>query len=181
MIRSNPRFDVAIEYPAARPISHNRSLIVKRMLERDYDYLIMIDGSDVIPQFNPLDLIELNKDVVGAPVPQWHKTDIYWVAVDKTKEGYLPIPPERRVGLQLVDAIGTGCICIRRNVLEHIKAPFENKWSEDGTMITTEDFYFCEKAKQAGFEIWIDWTKVCDHIKEVSLLSVLNLLGGGNE
>lgn len=181
IIRSDPRFDVTIEYPTEQPVDNNRNLIARRVIEGGYDFIVMIDGNDTIPQFNPLDLIELDKDIVGAAYPQWREGDIYWVAVDKVPNGYKPIPPERREGLQEIDAIGTGCICIKRKVLEHIKAPFERKWSEQGIQLLGQDFYFCEKAKLAGFEVWVDWTKVCDHLKTVSLLSILNLLGGGNE
>lgn len=181
VIRTDPRFMVTVEYPSERPVDNNRNLIVKQMLESENDFLIMIDGNDTIPMFNPLNLVVLDKDVVGAAYPQWREENIYWVALDKVSNGYKPIPPDRRVGLQQVDAVGTGCICIKRIVLEHVKAPFERKWSEDGVQLLGQDFYFCEKVKLAGFEVWVDWEKMCDHMKTVSLVSVLKLLGGGDE
>ncbi len=131
--------------------------------------------------FNPLNLVPLDKDIVGAAYPQWREGDIYWIALDKVIDGYKPIPPNRRIGLQPVDAVGTGCICIKRIVLEHVKAPFERKWSEKGIQLLGQDFYFCEKSKRAGFEVWVDWEKICDHMKTISLVSVLKLLGGGDE
>lgn len=177
VMRDDPRHLVDIEYPADQPVCNNRNSIVKRMLGGDYDYLIMIDGNDTVPMFNPLELVELGLDVVGGACPQWRDGDIYWIALDKVKGGYKPIVPERRVGLQQVDAIGTGCICIKREVLKRVKAPFMRKWSEDGIATLGGDFYFCEKVKAAGLEVWVDWSKICDHIKKVGLLSVLNLLG----
>jgi len=177
VMRIDQRFNISIDFPSERPVDNNRNLIVKKALKNKYDFLIMIDGNDTVPHFNPLDLVELDKDIVGGAYPQWREGDIYWLAVDKVKDGYMPIPPNRRGGVVEVDAIGTGCICIKRRVLEHIKAPFERKWSEDGIQLIGQDFYFCEKAKRAGFEVWVDWNKVCDHFKEIGLLSILNLLG----
>ena len=136
----------------------------------------MID-SDVVPHRSPLDLIELDKDIIAYPCPQWNERDLYWVVMDKDGGGYKPIPPERRHGLQRVDAIGTGCIMIKRNVLEQVRAPFSNKQAEDGTLDLGEDFYFCQKAAAAGFEVWCDWRAPCSHFKTLNLIDVLGLLG----
>lgn len=176
--RKNTKHNVRFETPAERPTSNNRNMIVKRMLDGNYDFLIMLDGNDTVPMFDLMEMVDLNLDVVGAAYPQWKENDIFWVACDKTDDGYKPIPPDRRKGILEVDAVGTGCICIKREVLEDVPAPFERKWSPEGIQLLGQDFYFCEKAKAEGYKVWVDWTRVCDHIKEVSLVSVLNLLGG---
>lgn len=175
-ITHDPRYQVKITYPSARPITNNRNRIAKQFLEGDWDYLLMID-SDIVPHSNPLDLIAHDKDITGCPCPQWNERDLYWVVMDKDGTGYKPIPPERRHGLRQVDAIGTGCILIRRNVLEAVRAPFNDKQAEDGTLDLGEDFYFCEKATEAGFEVWCDWRAPCSHFKTLDLIEVLGLLG----
>ena len=95
--------------------------------------------------------------------------------MDKVKDGYRQVPLEKRGGLQEYDAVGTGCIVIARRVLETIKEPCSPKW-ENGLMILGRDFYMCEKAKKVGFKVWAHWDYLCDHFKELSLLSVINLV-----
>ena len=172
----DPRYQVKITYPGDRPIANNRNKIVLKFLDGDWDYLLMLDD-DTVPHRNPLDLIEHDKDIIGYPYPQWNERDIYWLAMDQDGDGYKPIPPERRHGLQQVDALGTGCILIKRNVLEAVRAPFMRKWSEDGIAELGLDFYFCQKARDAGFEVWCDWRAPCSHFKNLDLIEVLGLLG----
>jgi len=172
----DPRYQVKITYPGDRPIANNRNKIVLKFLEGDWDYLLMLDD-DTVPHRNPLDLIEHDKDVIGYPYPQWNEGDIYWLAMDQDGDGYKPIPPARRYGLQQVDALGTGCILIKRSVLEAVRAPFMRKWSEDGIAELGLDFYFCQKAIEAGFEVWCDWRAPCSHFKTLDLIEVLGLLG----
>lgn len=173
----DPRYQVKITYPGDRPIANNRNKIVLKFLEGDWDYLLMLDD-DTVPHRSPLDLIDADKDIIGYPYPQWNEGDIYWLAMDQDGDGYKPIPPERRHGLQQVDAIGTGCILIKRKVLEEVRAPFMRKWSEDGIAELGLDFYFCQKAKDAGFEVWCDWRAPCSHFKTLDLIEVLGLLNG---
>lgn len=177
-ITHDPRYQIKIIYPSERPITNNRNKIVRDFIYGDWDYLLMID-SDVVSHRSPLDLIELDKDVVGYPCPQWNEGNIYWLAMDQDDDGYKSIQPERRHGLQRVDAIGTGCILIKRQVLEHVHAPFSDRLGEDGTLDLGEDFYFCQKAIEAGFEVWCDWRAPCSHFKELDLINVLELVTNG--
>ncbi|NCN41074.1 glycosyltransferase family 2 protein [bacterium] len=163
-----------ITWPNHKPTSNNRNKIVKAFLETDYHYLLMIDD-DVVPPPNLLDLIKLGKDIVAAPCPQWHENDIYWVVMDYVpeEEGYRQVGVDRRSGLEEVDAVGTGCILIKRKVLENIKAPFERKWDEDGIQALGHDFYFCQKAKEKGFEVYAHFDYPCRHYKRLDLIKVI--------
>ena len=75
------------------------------------------------------------------------------------------------IELLKVDVVGTGCILIRRNVLENIKSPFTVEFDKDGILLTGTDFAFCERAGKAGYEIFTTPQLVCDHIKDVGLLN----------
>jgi len=66
--------------------------------------------------------------------------------------------PEKDGSLVKVDAVGGGCLLIHREVLAKVPRPWFSA-REGGT----EDFYFCRKAKQAGFEIYGDMSVICDH------------------
>ena len=168
--------ETKIYMPQARPIDNNRNQIVKKFLEGTWDYLLMID-SDNPPKRNPLELVKLDKDVIACPTPQWNDEGggypLYFVAMDKVKEGYREHKEKR--GLQEVDAIGAGCILIARRVLEKVKAPFMRIWNEEGIADLGLDFNFCEKAKEQGFKIWAHYDYPCSHYKTIDLLKVFNL------
>ena len=177
-MEADPRANVTVCYPDHKPSENNRNWTVQEALRGGYDYLISIDD-DIIPLKNPIDLILLNLDVVGFACPVWNSADpsypIYFVGMDQVEGGYRE-HKERR-GLQRVDAVGSGCLVLSRAVMEAIKEPFVRKW-EEGFAVTGLDFYFCEKARAAGFAVYCHYDYIGDHIKEVSLLEVLNFKHG---
>lgn len=165
---------VKIVFHSERPSERNRNQVVKDFLNSDCDYLLKIDH-DTVPLRNPLGLIDLDKDIIGLPYPQIKGNDLGWLVMDKVKDGYKQTKKPRK-GLQEVDAVGSGCVLIHRRVLERVEEPFVRKW-KDGFPILGLDFYFCEKAKKAGFEVWTHWDYPCSHYKEVDLVWILKLLG----
>lgn len=66
------------------------------------------------------------------------------------------IPPET-TPLE-VDACGFGCVLMHRSILEKMKKPFFDIKND-----LSEDFYFCIKAKEAGFKLWADPSFECGH------------------
>jgi GT2 family glycosyltransferase len=177
IMKSDSRATVEVAYSDKRPSENNRNFTCQVALNEGYDYFITIDH-DIVPTKNPIDLALLGLDVVGFACPQWNMTDpsfpIYLVGMDKVDGGYEEHKDKN--GLQEVDAVGSGCLCINTKVLKEIKAPFVRKWDENGMSIVGLDFYFCEKAKEKGFKIYCHYDYLADHFKEVSLLSVLRLL-----
>lgn len=71
-----------------------------------------------------------------------------------------------RAPIVQIDRIGTGCVLIRRDVLEAIKQPcFEFLKRADGSTRQGEDYNFCDKVRAAGFTIWADLGNICEHYK----------------
>jgi hypothetical protein len=58
------------------------------------------------------------------------------------------------------DAVGFGCVLIRREVFEAIQYPYFEADPETGG---AEDFDFCEKARAAGYKIWADFSIQANH------------------
>lgn len=173
LLAQDERVETTIQHINIKPSENARNHCVQLMLNGGYDYLLTIDH-DTIPLSNPIDLIELGLDVVGFAVPQWNTSDpaypIYFVGMDRVAGGYNE--HKERDGLQEVDAVGSGCLLMSRKVLECVSEPFVRKW-RDGFAVTGLDFYFCEKAKEQGFKVYCHYNYIADHIKEISLLNVL--------
>ena len=161
------------------PTDANRNHIVNDMLAGDYDYLAMFD-SDTFPLVNPFGLLDYDKDVIGGVYFGWGEKGLrlhVYRQDPKSKEPlYLQYPIEARQGLMKVDAIGAGCIFIKRKVLEKIKNPFSYTYHDDGTLNLSDDTAFCHRCGQAGFEIYAHWDFVCSHYKIVDLFSVARLV-----
>jgi hypothetical protein len=167
----------------ANPIFANRNAISKRFLTTDCEFMMQLDN-DVIPLTNPAELVFANKDIIGMPakVRQAGRA-VNWVAYVKhpTEDGYGPVDFSRvdvTVDLLKVDAIGTGCIIIRRNVIEELSppkmmgGPFTIEMDEWGLSQFGTDFAFCRRAQKAGFEIYTTPQRTCEHIKEIGLLDI---------
>lgn len=175
------RYKVKIIYPTYNPFENNLHHIVNQFVEEGYDYWLNIDN-DNPPMNNPLDLIELDKDIIGLPTPVLHTDDsklgdspVYLNAYKLFSEelGYKAYTPTE--GLQQVDAIGTGCFIISKRVFENLemrKAPFQRIYNEDGTVERGNDIAFCERAKKQGFEIWTHYDYQCEHFNEVPLANL---------
>lgn len=176
------RYRVKVEYPAGKPYVHNLNNIVQRLLSGNFDFWLSIDH-DNPPMNNPLDLVELDKDIIGFPTPIWKPTiqEIYgrpWYfnayEYDGSNDMYHEHPIQK--GLQKVDAVGTGCFLIARRVFENLKmqkAPFSRRWNEQGLAVRGNDIAFCEKARRNGFEIWTHFDYPCDHYLEISMLDLI--------
>ena len=169
-------YDVAQLFRSSVPVSANRNGIVAEFLKTDCDFLLMID-SDTIPTQNPLDLIKHDKDIVSGATPVWKEGGYAWAVGRKAEDGsYNQYASEERKGLRQVDGVGASCLMVKRKVYETIKIPFMEKFNEIGERGLGEDLHFCERAIAAGFEVWCDWNMICDHAKEILLLSVIQAI-----
>jgi len=178
LLQCDQRYKLNIILPSHKPFENNLHHIVKDFMDGDYDYWLSMD-SDNPPMVNPLNLIELDKDIIGLPTPVWHfensgkkERPVVWNAYDYVpkNDAYREHTPQE--GLQEVDAIGTGCFIIARRVFENPemrKKPFERKLYPDGRVNKGNDISFCERAKAQGFKIYAHFDYPCDHFSELSL------------
>ena len=177
---SDRRFRVKVIRTTHNPYENNLHHILNDFMADPFDFWLNID-SDNPPINNPLDLVALDKDIIGLPTPVWHFTDekpgerpLYYNGYDSAKNAYKEHLPHE--GLQEVDAIGTGCFMIARRVFENEamrKAPFQRQWNEDGTVHKGNDISFCERARAQYFSIWCHYGYPCMHFNELELNEVV--------
>jgi len=159
------------------PIYNNRNYVVNYFQKfTKHTHLLFID-SDNIPLSNPLKMVELGLDVVGGVYPMWKGDHFEWSAMKIGQDGkYRMPPPEERNGVQEVDSIATGCMMIKREVLEAIKAPFNLILTEGGFNDLGDDYAFCKRVKEANFKVYANWDVICDHIKQVPLMTIVRAI-----
>lgn len=72
---------------------------------------------------------------------------------------------------------GGTTMLIRRDVLEKLKKPYQkHEYTEDYTdTVLSEDMYFSDKIREAGFDIWVDPEVICHHYHYMDLLAVFGI------
>lgn len=165
-------------------IDKARNGIALEALKQGADYLFFVDDDNPIPPDTLEKLLEDDKDVIIAPIlgrnPDeegryplcaFYKEEV--VADGKKLNLYRNVEKFRDEGyLHRIDAAGTGCMLIKRKVLEKMfkkygeymfefgdikfKKPIkvDGKKYERRTM--SEDCEFSERVTEEGFEIWLD-------------------------
>lgn len=151
---------------------------VRRMLEADHLQWVWIMGDD--HEFDPSTLLHLLDRDLDIVVPLVVRRQPPFIPVlFKEPEADTPLgqfPPYHwhqlpAGGLLSVHTAGSAGMLIRRHVMEELTDP----WFEMGKMgqdLTNEDTYFCQKAQQAGFNIYADLDVTMDHWTPVSFRPV---------
>ena len=178
-ITHNPNYLIKIDVTTSGDICNNRNYLTDRFLQTDSEWLIFID-SDIVPPMNLLDIIDNSKDIISAINFTWKDNELIPLIMKKEKMGYKLDQDiiNRKENSLRVDAVGLGCFIIKREVFKKINLPyFEFIYDKKGILINGEDFNFCEKAKKAGFDIWIDKRFITNHFNIVNLKAINNMLG----
>ncbi len=147
-------------------IIQNRNILIKRVLEKDYDYLLFLDTDVLAPERVIEKLVSHNKDIVSGVCPGRQKIKgrslIAPVIYDfADKEGYVkPIPINKILEDTFFEiaACGFGCCLIKKEVLQKINLRY-NKELGGG-----EDFPFCKDAREKGYKIFADTSIRCTHM-----------------
>lgn len=169
------RFPVIIQGCGSGPlISRSRNIVAERfMTHPEATHLLMTDVDVVFTPEDVQKLLDLDKPIVGglyfgytenpnAKVP---------IALGEDANAIKKIPK----GPAPVTAIGMGLTLIKREVFEAMPPdyrkdyPFSSGYWEDISHYAGEDFIFCARAKELGFETWLHPGARLGHIKSVVL------------
>lgn len=159
-------------------VHQNRNIAVKKALELEgWDRMLILDTDMTLPD-NLMERAEAWKSpIVGGNYFRRGNPNVSPIAgmFVNPDEGplYKAFEPKRMLkmldapGFYKADVLGTGCLGIRRDVLENWpqdKMPwFQALLTADGTEILTEDVEFCWACKQQGLQLLLDTTVQCGH------------------
>lgn len=177
-----------------------RNYMAQQTLLQGFDYLLMIDDDNPIEPDTLEKLLEDDKDIVGATIlsrnpnaegihdlcafySHEHKVG------DKTIKLYDSIVDFKEKGdLHKVDGLGTGCILIKRHVLEEMSKVYKHGIFEETAIdfeltningkdydrrTMSEDCEFSERAINCGFEVWIDERVTPIHLGRVEQIKYI--------
>lgn len=163
---NNKDYSVELGFVGAKRVEASRNIIAREFLKSECDYLLMID-EDNPPLRNPLELLKEGKDIIVFPTPIMYNKRVMW-NIERQD------PDKPLTGMEKVKSGGTGCILIKRKVLETMwEAPFDTEVDKFGVTTKGVDIKFCEDARANGFSVWTHWGYPCEHYKRINLLELL--------
>lgn len=184
---NDERYSVQYNLLTRKPVEVAYCEMAENVRKEGFDWWLNIDA-DNPPTKNPLDLIELDKDIIGCPTPIWRpqlfrESDegkpFSWNVMYYNKENDIHYEWSYPYGLQKVDALGMGCVLIAGRVFDNKDMqyqPFMREYEPSGKTHRGTDVAFCHKAKKNGFEVWAHFDYICKHYKEVELTEMLTMV-----
>jgi len=152
---SSKGYTVDLIFNSGSVLHRQRNNLVGSLLNnpnaKDHTHLIWIDSDMVFPANSLDDLINHDKDIVGVNYCARQGAPRFTAS----KDGKRFYTKPDSTGLEKVDILGFGLMCVKREVLEKMKYP----WCDFitlGDSVMGEDEYFCSKAANVGYEIFCD-------------------------
>jgi hypothetical protein len=183
-------------------IDKARNALAIEAVSKNFDYLFMVDDDNPIPPDTLEKMVEDDKDIVTAPIlgrnpdgnGNYKMCAFYSREIEANGSPlklYFNIDTFRDGGnLHRVDATGTGCLLVKRNVLETLLKKYDGEVFAFGDIkfdknvivdgksydrrTMSEDCEFSERATKEGFEIWLD-----DRIRPMHITN-FNMIKWGN-
>lgn len=138
-------------------ICRQREILVKDSLSFNPTHIMWFDSDMMFPPDLIEKLLAHDRDIVACNYPT-RSLPFKGVAYTKIGDWNSWIGNDiGETGVEIVEGVGMGCMLVKTNVYRNLERPwFEIKWMLEYGDHLGEDFYFCMKAREAGYEIAID-------------------------
>jgi hypothetical protein len=156
----NTKHDLNFYTAMGTLIFDQRNSIVETAIKDRCDYVMFIDGDMRFPKDALVRLLKHNKDIVGVnattrsePVKPTAKN---FKIEEDGKVNWYPIYSKGKKGIEIADGIGCGVVLVKIDVFKKMEMPYYFFETLQKKAVLGEDIYFCIKAKDAGFDTWVD-------------------------
>ena len=161
-------YEVKIYIEQSTVIDRARNVLAKRALADGCDYLMFIDADMILPPNTIDELIDMNLPIVSALYFTKGKPYLPVARIKKNEDDEDHKFLEDFEFNEIIKVAGTGfgCILIKAEVFQKIEYPyFKFEWKELNGKLqqVAEDLYFCDKARKAGYETYLNTGIVCGH------------------
>lgn len=164
------KYATLMAHKRATNIPTGRNEICERALETGAEYILMLDSDMAFPNHSLRQLLALDKDIVSALAVK--KDYPYEPVMGNKADSSKVLAPATLITsweegeLLKVDGVGTAFFLFKTSVLQKMKWPYFHhaRGDEcDGGSIGS-DMYFCFKAGEAGFDVFVDTSLKIGHI-----------------
>ena len=160
LIKRDPTISVQIKQGCY--VHKNREeIVIDAQKMGGFTHLFFID-SDMCFSADVLDrLLSREADIIAGAYKYRHPGGEYVVCLTDKSNGKEATIPDK---LFTAYAAGTGCMLIKMSVFDKVPRP----WFSFGPpeMQIGEDIFFCKKAQEYGYKIWVDPSVEISHIGE---------------
>lgn len=171
--------DCEFEFVRGYDCATARNRIAQAAIDKDADYVLMVDNDVVLPVDALINLLDDAKDVCLGFYAHRGTDNLYHGRTCVCKIGWFNYPLESEytaAELRELEEAGTykvaihgggmGCALIRTEVFRQMQYPWYDwvNYADDNRGMLSEDLFFCEKCKGAGIPIWTDTRVKCGHI-----------------
>lgn len=151
-----------------------REMILREAIDRDFDYLVMVDDDVVVPPdaLTTLTAIARSDTRVGIVGGLYYSRDgLKPMAVadwSSANTSTASIPPFTRTSNDAVDGVGFGCVLIDVAKARTLERPFFSpqifiERSARRVRLCNEDYRFCERTIAAGYSVRLAAEVRCGH------------------
>ena len=143
--------------------AENRNFTVGKAFQNNCTHILFSDDDMAYEPDSLEKLLAYDKDIIGGlyNIRRLPSTFVieYGETIKSDEEAKLAVEPFE------CKAIGTGFMLVKTDVFKKLTSPFFGyKWNENGSVKMSTDWFFCEKAREAGYKIWCNPTLKISHI-----------------
>jgi hypothetical protein len=147
MTATNPL--VAIGVPSGDMVHADFAMHLANLCANPGAHLLFLDSDMTFPPDTLKRLLAHNKDIIGA---LYSRRSEPFLPTGTTLDGRHVSSAD---GMTRMKIMPTGCLLIAMKIFDRLTKPWFNTRVHGETLLG-EDYYFCERAAEAGFEIWCD-------------------------
>ena len=135
-----------------------RRQLVDEFMKSTADYAWWIDSDMTFPIDSYAQLINRKVQLVGCNYRRRYFPTPNFTAMNGTLGNQIEIETtDQSPSIERVDGIPHGMMMVHRSVYEQIPAPhYLMEWNKEKRVELGEDYYFCQKAKEFGINVWLD-------------------------
>jgi hypothetical protein len=115
------------------------------------DFIFFLDSDMLFPPTALFRLLLHGKDIVGATYTK--RVAPFEILGTTLAEQPTRVPTGELLEMQ---RIPTGCLLIKMSVFDQLAKPYFRFDTDANGAILGEDYVFCDRAREAGFQIWCD-------------------------
>jgi len=176
--------DVDFDFVRGYDVANARNKIGKLTLDGGYNYVLMVDNDEVLPQDALINLLETEQSYVPSgtmvvgfclsrPVNAANRsgrTTAFkfggrdYVADDAYTAEELKTMREANVTRVQIRGSGLGCALVHRSVFERMSYPYFKWVTYSSGAQLSEDLWFCEAFKGINAPIFVDTRVGCGHM-----------------
>jgi hypothetical protein len=154
VLHTLPLEGLSVQFYGSSVLPFSRKMLAEFVIELGYTHALFIDSDMEFPHDMLAWMLQYKEKIVG--INAMSRRPPYRCTARISREEPL-LTTEESTGLEKVWRMGFGVAWIATEVFRRLEQPwFDFVYRPDLGVFQGEDYYFCEKAQEAGYDIWID-------------------------